>query len=140
MSDAPDIVLNLPLPPSANRLWRKGRGGQMHKSQDYQVWLTAAGLEVAMQRAGDSIPKHFHVRITLPPTRRDPDNSLKPTLDLLQASGAIANDKHATLIILAVDPRQEADRMRVDLWAVDEPEKPARTRKLRTQVPVEPLA
>jgi len=140
MSPEPDIVLVLPLPPSANRIWRMSNGVQ-HKSGEYKTWLRDAGIMVARQAGGDRCPYLFEVRITLPPTRRDPDNSLKPTLDLLQACGVVANDRYARLISIAVDVRRDPDSMLVEVWALPDPlpVKGRRTKPALKAAQVEPV-
>jgi hypothetical protein len=41
--------IDLPLPPSTNRLWRSGRG-RVYRSKRYMVWCRAAGLELALRK------------------------------------------------------------------------------------------
>lgn len=87
---AEPVILLLPLPPSANRLWRNNR-----LSPEYRTWKEAAGWEAKTQLVGvPTIKGAFAVKIELPPGRCDLDNMVKPLLDLCQAAGAIANDKH----------------------------------------------
>lgn len=85
-----EIVLRIPAPPSANRLWRRARVG-MRKSDEYRQWKDAAAAAVEAQRAGRCFD-WFSIGIDLPHSRRDPDNSIKPLLDAIQAGGAIVND------------------------------------------------
>ena len=118
----PDIVLVLPLPPSANKSWRPGVTAAgvpaMFKRAPYKAWLSEAAWLVATQRHGDSIERHYHARIVLPETRRDPDNSVKPLQDACQRGGAIANDKHLRRLVLEVDPsRREASAL-IQLWSI----------------------
>lgn len=83
------IVLLLSLPPSANRLWRNNR-----LSPEYREWKQTAGWEAKTQLVGISpIKGKFSATIEVPENRRDPDNNIKPVLDLCQAVGAIENDK-----------------------------------------------
>lgn len=135
MSQA-DITLALPLPPSSNAIWRR-HGAIMHKSNDYRRWLASARILCAEQCAGDRIPLGFEARIVLPVTRRDPDNSIKPTLDLLQSAGVIANDKFLQRLVLEVDASRQGT-MLVELWSVAMAIKPKKAR-LRKAVPVQPL-
>lgn len=88
------IILLLPLPPSANVLWRKV-GKKMVISEAYKAWKLSAGWEAKAQLVGIlPIMGAFAVTIELPPGRVDLDNYVKPLLDLCQSAGAIANDKH----------------------------------------------
>lgn len=85
-----EIVLRIAAPPSANRIWRRSRMG-MHKSEEYRAWKDAAAADIQAQRAGRCL-EWFSIGIDLPHSRRDPDNSIKPLLDAIQAGGAIQND------------------------------------------------
>ena len=120
MNGEPDITLSLPVPPSANRIWRAANG-RVYKSPDYCAWLTAAGYAAALQAHGDRIPGAYEVRVALPKTRGDLDNYAKPIGDLLQHQGLVRNDRLAERIVL------ERDRTRsnvlIQLWALPTPEK-----------------
>jgi Holliday junction resolvase RusA-like endonuclease len=85
-----EIVLRIPVPPSANRIWRRA-GAIMHKSTEYRAWKDAAAAAIQEQRAGRCFD-WFSIGIDLPHSRRDPDNSIKPILDACQAGGAVIND------------------------------------------------
>lgn len=87
---AAEIVLRIHAPPSANRIWRRSRMG-MHKSPEYRAWKDEAAAAIEAQRAGRCF-EWFSIGIDLPHSRRDPDNSIKPILDAVQAGGAIQND------------------------------------------------
>ena len=132
MSGEADIVLTLPLPPSANRIWRHANGRNF-RAPEYDQWLTAAGWSIQQQRAGDSVPYRFSVRITMPPTRTDLDNCCKPLLDLLQRQAVVQNDKYAREITLRRDDARDPATVLVEVWALPEPEpvKKARKRVLR---------
>jgi crossover junction endodeoxyribonuclease RusA len=88
--------LVLPYPPSANRLWRAGRG-HVHLSPAYTQWLDEAGWHVAEQRRG-------HIRgpyrlgiaaLRFDRRKRDLDNLIKPINDRL---GVVEDDCLAELI------------------------------------------
>lgn len=93
----------------------------MFKRAPYKAWLVEAAWNVAAQRDGDSIPYRYHLRIVLPETRRDPDNSIKQISDACQHGGAIANDKFLRRLVLEVDPSREPDKALIELWATDDP-------------------
>jgi Holliday junction resolvase RusA-like endonuclease len=82
------IRWSIPLPPSANRLWRVMRGRPV-KSAAYRDWVRAV-------RVANTPPPRpatwFTIAITVPATRRDPDNGIKPILDALQATAVIKDD------------------------------------------------
>lgn len=128
-SEPAHVVLRLPLPPSANRIWRVGKGGTPHRADAYKAWLQQAGWECVLQRGGDRIPYRYHLRVTLPEQGLDPDNILKPLCDLLQKQRVITNDKHLRCLVLAVDPARDAGTLLVELWATPEPAPAPRKRK-----------
>lgn len=88
------ITLDLPLPPGVNALWRTYQG-RMLRSAAYIAWLKEAGWEAKAQLAGfPTIDCAASVDIRIGPCRatRDADGCVKPTLDLLEHIGVIAND------------------------------------------------
>lgn len=93
------IELNIPFPPSANALWRSNRG-RVHKSRRYVDWLLEAGLKVKSQHPG-KIEGQYKISIQAvrpDKRRRDLDNVLKPTSDLLKSLGVIEDDHLCELI------------------------------------------
>lgn len=98
------VFLELPFPPSANRLTRHGvRGGKLvsYTNPDYASWRKEAeGMFWQQKRdAGTPIDGAFTYHLTLDETRwpkaSDGDNRAKAPLDFLQAMGLIKNDKYA---------------------------------------------
>lgn len=100
---APTLVLHLPIPPSANRIWRTMPG--MRKptlSEEYRAWINAAGWTARQQLVGTPmILGAFSAHVRVPAkSRRDVDNWTKPLFDLCQRVGAVRNDrglKHYTV-------------------------------------------
>lgn len=89
------MIFSLPLPPSANRMYRRS-GHVIHKSAAYRDWLTQAGWEFARQIKGHStIRDKAAVELFIGPMHasRDADNVLKPVADFMQQAQIIANDK-----------------------------------------------
>jgi crossover junction endodeoxyribonuclease RusA len=88
------ITLQLPLAPSVNRLWRIGNGGKMYKSPEYKAWLEEAGWMVKEQTKDQILGEYvLHILAVKPDKRkRDLDNLLKATSDLLVQSGVISDD------------------------------------------------
>lgn len=85
------------LPPSVNHIYRHARGGKVYRTEAYNTWANGEGYTLNRQLAG----QHKFtgpVFITLAMTRRranqDGDNLQKAIFDLLQAHGAIDNDKN----------------------------------------------
>lgn len=98
------IVLSLPYPPSANRIWRNVRGKTL-KSAEYRTWLASA--LVWIKSANRTLPLiRGPYRLTVTATRpdrraRDLDNLLKPISDCLTQAGVIEDDSNAASILLA---------------------------------------
>lgn len=136
------ISLTLPLPPSANRLHRRGRDSTgavvMHKSGEYRDWIKRAGQLALIQVAGDAVPYRYAMRIVLPETRKDADNYIKPIGDLLQKAHVITNDKHLCRLLVEVNRAREADTMLVELWALPDAAPVQRPRKPRATASNDP--
>lgn len=97
MPPAP-ILITLPVPPSANAIWRAGRRGRVIKSAQYARWLEECdliGLTTRVPR--DAIQTPVSITITVRSGTgwrrdRDIDNIIKPTLDWLVRWCVIADD------------------------------------------------
>lgn len=90
------ITLQLPYPPSANRLWRNV-GGKTLKSSAYRAWLVQA---LALLRGQRFTPHAGSYRLTIyavrpDKRRRDIDNICKPIADCLVQGGVIEDDSLA---------------------------------------------
>jgi Holliday junction resolvase RusA-like endonuclease len=139
VTDPPTIILTVPIPPSANRIWRRVPGMKGLKlSQEYQSWRETAGWAAKMQlmAQGGTIKGAFRARIEVPKSRRDLDNWVKPLFDLCQAAGAIRDDSGATHF--EIEPADRADCM-IALWDLGGPELPEpkarKPRSVRTMKP-----
>ena len=91
----PDIILQLPCPPSTNALWDTKPGSRRRtRSPAYSRWLVEAGWEARRQLvAVPTILGAFDASITVPiNSRRDRDNWSKAIFDLLQSISAVSND------------------------------------------------
>lgn len=83
------------IPPSANRIWRYV-GSRPIKSREYRAWLDSTGREIALANVGlTCIGKKCRVTISAerPHASRDLDNTIKPLLDALVASGKLEDDR-----------------------------------------------
>jgi Holliday junction resolvase RusA-like endonuclease len=93
-------TFTLPIPPSANRLWRVVNGRAI-KSREYREWEEVAGLTLRLARPRPTpSPAGVHIRITGGKgfnRARDADNCIKPALDLLRHGGALPGDSVMTL-------------------------------------------
>lgn len=97
------ITLDLPLPPSLNKIWRpaiiKGKPALV-KRKEYEEWIDDGVILVRSQARGKGwmkIQGPFMVISRMSPVGRgqkDLDNyTMKAILDLCQRTGVIANDK-----------------------------------------------
>lgn len=97
-ADSVEITLDLPPPPSTNRIWRFARG-RVYRSKEYVAWIKEAALTILANR---QVPKQkitgpFEIEISLATNIHagsDGDNRIKAVLDLLHRLGIIADDKH----------------------------------------------
>lgn len=84
----------LPIPPSANHIWKMSRGKQ-YRSEEYVNWIEAA--QWLLHRDLKKVDGIVRVTITIYggkgfPVNRDLDNCIKPAVDALRKSGVIRDD------------------------------------------------
>lgn len=115
------FLLDLPVPPSANRLHLPFRvkSGKRPRTPQYRAWIKAAGGEILLQRPRPITGK-FRLLLTCGVIRGDPDNLLKPTLDLLVAHRLVPDDRAAYSVNPAafVLPEHPKDRVTVSVEVV----------------------
>jgi len=94
MTAAPTIIITVPRPPSANRLWRTVPGMKRPVlDRAYASWIETAGWDAKRQAVGaPRVDCRFDARIEVPISRRDTDNWAKPLLDLMEHVGIVTND------------------------------------------------
>ena len=94
------IRLELPLAPSTNRLWKVGKGGRMYRSPEYVAWLEEASWMVKTQTKNQIFGQYIvHISATKPDKRRrDLDNLLKSTSDLLVKTKVVEDDSECKAI------------------------------------------
>jgi Holliday junction resolvase RusA-like endonuclease len=97
-----EIVVDLPFPPSVNRIWR-GNRGIVHRSKVYIDWVTDADMGVMARR---QYPKRkiagaFEAHVVFNPVgqRGDLDNRIKAVLDWAQSRDLIRNDSDCRRLI-----------------------------------------
>jgi crossover junction endodeoxyribonuclease RusA len=115
------MLINLPLPPSVNRLWRSNRR-RVHRSARYTAWLKQAGWELAIQRpARISGPVSVTIAAGAPDRRRrDLDNVAgKAVLDLLQAHRVIVDDSMVRQLSSRWSSIVPAGRLHVEIAPAD---------------------
>lgn len=136
----PTIVLNLPPPPSANRIWRKVPGARRPTlSDEYRKWIEHAGWYARTQLVGvPTIVGTFNASVAVPSkSRRDRDNWTKPLFDLCQRVGAVRNDSGLRSYTVYAEDRPDCMVALFDLGgpAVSEPAKKRKsTRPLAARV------
>lgn len=95
------IKIEIPFPPSMNRLWRATKGGSIYRSPEYVKWKEGARWAIAAQCRSARINGPFKLTmLVVPPDKRhrDLDNLLKASLDALAGAGVIANDRYCQWI------------------------------------------
>ena len=88
------IELILPAPPSANRMYRVGKG-RMYRASAYKSWLSETYYLID-NRPDHPIEKLVSVHVDAYPLdgrRRDLDNYLKASLDGLEYWRILSNDR-----------------------------------------------
>lgn len=97
------LTLRLPMPPSVNRAYanrKSGEGRGRVATKALRSWKSAARSSVAIALVGVThrpvfvgrVDVSIHLPVPTGGARRDGDNVVKPTLDLLVACGVIADD------------------------------------------------
>lgn len=96
------MQIDLPLPPSVNHIWRRGKG-RTYLSANYSKWIRMAHPIVASHRPKVPMAGPVAVRIVAwrgkgwNERKRDLDNIAKPVLDLLVREGFLAGDDHTVV-------------------------------------------
>ena len=88
-------TIDLPFPPSVNRLWGTATGGRRYLMPRQRAYRERCLLIVRPPRGGTDAHDRYAVSIRLTPPdrrRRDVDNLVKPVLDVLEKAGAIHDD------------------------------------------------
>jgi Holliday junction resolvase RusA-like endonuclease len=92
------IKLELPLPPSTNRIWKRGKHGNVYLDSSVQafrkeVWAICAA------HSRKTITEPVRVKVTVHPASNrsmDIDNRAKSLLDALEHARFIDNDRQVT--------------------------------------------
>lgn len=93
----PAITLDLPMPPSVNRIWRAHKAGKhrISLSPEYDRWKREAdmlALSTGQLKDTQTILGPFEAHVVLKRVRGDLDNRHKGLMDWLQSRAVIAND------------------------------------------------
>ena len=98
------ITVDLPFPPSANRIWRSNfKAKKVHLEPEYEKWMTECCLLWLTQkpRPFQMVTGPFWARIVLvnpDKRRRDLDNRIKVLLDFAQKAGIVEDDSNTSAI------------------------------------------
>lgn len=111
------ITATLPLPPSANALFRNIKGGGRTKTAAYKAWIDEAGYHLmqAWREAGKPEiapqPMRLTIELGLINRRRDAGNCLKAIEDLLCRCLPVPDDRWNDRIV--IERSSAADAMAV---------------------------
>lgn len=113
----------LPLPPSNNALYANARLGGRVKTAQYRNWITDAGWSLKQQGIRH-LPGHVGISLVAgtPDCKRDLDNVLKASADLLTTMRVIEDDSLVTEIHAKWDATVPANVMRIVCRQVSAPE------------------
>ena len=110
MPEPIEITVDLPFPPSTNRIWRQKRGG-VYTAPAYAAWVKNCDAHILMARSKRTILKHMimgpceaEILLNIDKGIGDLDNRLKAVLDFAQRIELIHDDKlvmhlHAAWVI-----------------------------------------
>lgn len=119
-----DVVIDLPFPPSVNRIWRAQRnpiGRQVRLSDEYQSWkrqADALALSRRACRASNKVagPFEAEIKLNVEAGLGDLDNRAKAVLDWLHSREITSDDKFCRRLTLEwVIPEAAPDGCRVIL-------------------------
>ena len=92
------MILELPLPPSVNRIWQMASGMGVYRTKEYIAWRKECdGLCMLYRWHKTPIVGRFIVEIVLnekQPNRGDCDNRIKAILDFLHSTGITEDDRY----------------------------------------------
>ena len=94
-------TVDLPFPPSANTIWRRGKG-RTYRSAKYKNWQQVASNMLLAQGRIRRIDGKFtaYIKLNEDAGRGDADNRVKVVLDLAQRCGLVADDKHCRRVTI----------------------------------------
>lgn len=115
------LVLDIPPPPSINRLWRSRRSPKTGKpivylSPRYVKWQKQFSLHWWTQkpRGFKTITDNFQATVIISSRRRDVDASAKALLDALQRFEIIKNDNQCIRVISEYGPTSLGCRLIIE--------------------------
>ncbi|WAL80970.1 RusA family crossover junction endodeoxyribonuclease [Pandoraea sp. XJJ-1] len=115
------LSLELPMPPSANRIWRNG-AGRNYRSAEYMRFIRAVSVAVVAAGAPTFGDKRLEVHIRLHPAtraRQDIDNRVKACLDALTHAGVMDDDSQVDVLVVDRGPVVKGGKSIVRLAVFD---------------------
>lgn len=118
------LVIDIALPPSANKLFKNVPQGGRARTREYNAWIEAAGydVETAWRAAGRPTflpPLAIDVRLGLVGRKRDAGNTLKAIEDLLvKRIDGLPDDKFNDDIRIRRDAAISASTARVTITSL----------------------
>ena len=99
------VILDIPMPPSVNQMYRNVSGKGRVKTKKYLDWIVDCEFTFHEQKKrNEPVPGNFNCEIVLSEESRRPnadcDNRIKAVLDLLQAWNLITDDCLADKVIV----------------------------------------
>lgn len=120
------IDILLPIPPSANAIWR-GIGAHVVKSAGYKAWINEAGFDVQIAKCSGlfggikPVIGSYMLLLALPRSMRgDIDNRHKAVNDLFQRMGIVPDDKHCNCLLVVYADDLAKDKCRVVIGKIAE--------------------
>jgi Holliday junction resolvase RusA-like endonuclease len=112
--------LQLPYPPSANQLWTRTKRG-MRRTDKYEAWLWEAAAKARTQKP-EAVegPYKLTIQVVRPDLRkRDLDNLIKATNDLLVSVGVIEDDHYCEVLTARWVTTGEGMTVRVECAGIE---------------------
>ena len=116
------LQLELPYPPTGNRLWRRFRGRQVLSPEARQYQEQVAGLwwELRIREGLPGIgPQPCRLEMLVHPPdnrRRDLDNIPKPVIDSLKKAGIMEDDAQVKELSLSWGPPEPNGKIQVAIF------------------------
>ena len=108
-----DTLIELPLPPSINHMYGR-RGHFTFKTAAATAWIEQClWLLKGKPKIADNKLAFLYVYFYFEKDNRDADNGLKATLDVLQKSGVVGNDKQFKRLYIEVEKDKKNPRMEI---------------------------
>jgi crossover junction endodeoxyribonuclease RusA len=112
------MIIDLPYPPSANKLYRKVGHTMLISSEGRRYYRDVRGVCLEQLGLYKPMQGHLHIEIDVYPgdnRKRDLDNTLKAIFDSLTKAKVIQDDSQLKKITAEMFPKQEEKYVRIRL-------------------------